>query len=179
MKRLRQKKQHKEKKSSSDDDESDWVQVAIAAAGLGLSMYDKYKQGKIDDKMADQLEGQNVQNFVGLDASAQTYEAEREFSNKRYGEDVSDMGASGAMALGANMSQIRDSKASFAGNYQTGQMKQNVMLSAWDVYNDKFKALDRQKEEALLTSLTSAGGASAEYMQNIEETESQIRGLRA
>jgi len=176
--RLRQKRQRKEKKASSDDDESHWVQLAIAAAGLGLSLYDRWNQGKIDDQMADSLGGQNVQNFRGMDASAQTYEATRDFTARRMGEDVSQLTEAGASALNKNLGAVRDAGGTFAGNYQTDTARQNVISSAWDVYEQGYKTLERKQEDDLLTMMTQTGTAGAKFKSNIGETKAQIEGLR-
>ena len=177
--RLRQKRQRKEKKASSDDDESHWVQIAIAAAGLGLSLYDRYKQGKIDEEMAGSLGSQNVQNFRGMEASAQTYEATKGFTARRMGEDVSQMSEAGASALNQNLDVVRDAGGSFASNYQTDTAKQNVISSAWDVYEQGYKTLERKKEDDLLTLMTQTGTAGAQFNRNVGETKAQVEGLRA
>tara|TARA_B100001245_G_C22691829_1_gene337578 strand:+ start:64 stop:606 length:543 start_codon:yes stop_codon:yes gene_type:complete len=177
--RLRQKRQRKEKKASSDDDESHWVQIAIAAAGLGLSLYDRYKQGKIDEEMAGSLGSQNVQNFRGMEASAQTYEASRDFTARRMGEDISQMSEAGASALNKNLGVVRDAGGSFASNAQTDTGRQNAISSAWDVYEQGYKTLERKKEDDLLTLMTQTGTAGAQFKRNVGETKAQVEGLRA
>ena len=88
------KREKKEKKSSSDDDESEFIMETIAVAGFAANQWEKHKQKKINDKMANSLALQNTQNALGIQGAAEAFEGSRMLRQGRLGQDVANLGAS-------------------------------------------------------------------------------------
>ena len=172
------KREKKEKKSSSDDDESEFIMETIAVAGFAANQWEKHKQGKINDKMADALALQNTQNAMGIQGAAEGQEGSRLLRQGRMSEDIGNLGASAATSMAQNFGSLHDARNTFAGSYSQNKALDFGKKSVWDAYNLKFDQIQRQNEDNRIKELTDAYSSASSFKTQAQDLEAQIKGLR-
>tara|TARA_R100000458_G_C8275593_1_gene250721 strand:- start:3227 stop:3766 length:540 start_codon:yes stop_codon:yes gene_type:complete len=173
------KREKKEKKSSSDDDESEFIMETIAVAGFAANQWEKHKQKKINDKMANSLALQNTQNALGIQGAAEAFEGSRMLRQGRLGQDVANLGASASSSMAQNLSALHDAKSTFAGSYSNNKALNFGKKSVWDAYNLKFDQIQRQDEDNRIMEMTEAYSSASQFKQSAQDLEAQIRGLKS
>jgi len=176
-KRLRPHKTKSVKDKSSDDDEVEWVQAAVAVAGLGLSLWEKHEQGKADKQLKKSLQAKQSQVGSAMGGVVDTLDASLGLFKDRKDEDKKIMGDNLTTKLKNDLDQVRDKGSSFANTGTDNTMVANIDNNLWSGYNQGTLKLDRQEENAKLGAYSTAYKSNADLRTQMNELESQIESL--
>ena len=175
-KRMRPHKTKKEK-STADDDESDWVQAAVAVAGLGMSLWDRKKQDDADKDLKKQMQenkGTTAYSAIGI---GQSLEGELELADERKEVQKDMMTEQMTGQLKSEMGKIHDGGGSFSNSYRDQQTSDQMQTSVWSGYKAGKQNIDTQYENQKIGAYSSAFASTADMRRQMDEIESQISQL--
>tara|TARA_R100000458_G_C8234263_1_gene215080 strand:- start:405 stop:878 length:474 start_codon:yes stop_codon:yes gene_type:complete len=152
--------------------------AVVATVGLGLSLYDRYKQNKLQDDLKTDLKYQRnkvqEQGFQGvtdtLDSSLELFQDRKEQDKKILTEETS-------TKLKSSLDQVRDGGATFAGSGSRTNQIDTIDKSLWSALDKGSMNLNRQEENAKLGAYSTAFRGAADIRTQMNELEAQINSL--
>ena len=167
----------KKEKSPSDDDESDWIQAAVAVAGLGMSLWDRKKQDDADKLLKKQMKDQKGQTAYSAVGIGQSLEGELELADDRKQVQKDMMTSQMTEGLKTEMGKIHDGGGSFSNSYRDQATSDQMQTSVWQGYKAGKENIDTQYENQKIGAYSSAFASTADMRRQMDEIESQISQL--
>jgi len=176
-KRMRPHKTKKEKKSSSDDDESDWVQIAIAAVGLGLSLWDRHKQKESNKDLAANLEKGKASLSNARGDITQGARAELDLTEERRIEQKDILQESTSQDLKNTMADVHDRGSTLAGSYRDTKAMASLDTSVWSGYEKNMVGINRGAQDKNLGTYSNMHSSISDLNRQMSEIDTQIQQL--
>lgn len=175
-KRMRPHKTKKEK-STADDDESDWVQAAVAVAGLGLSLWDRHKKKEQEKDLVKGLKDKKSNVAYANVGTAAALQGELEYADENRDVAMNQLTEDMTGELKKEMKTVHDAGSSFSGSYRDTAMADDIGKSVWSGYDKGATQIDASTTSAKVGAYSQAFSSSADIRQSMDDIESQINSM--
>jgi len=151
--------------------------AVVATVGLGLSLYDRYKQNNLNDKLKKDLEGKRASAASGFEGVNQQLDATLGLMKDRKEQDKTILTEETSTKLKSSLDQVRDGGDTLASSGSRTNQIDTIDKTLWSALDKGSMNLDRQEENAKLGAYSTAFRGAADIRTQMNELEAQINSL--